>query len=187
MKILVKEALIRSFVEMCEQNTLKSITIKDFLTYAGISKQTFYNYFEDKADLMNSVYEMAANIAMKDFHNIDYELYSGIMYIFEICLKNRRFYTQLAKFDTQNNFLDFFIQHSEKTYLQLIAENYGSQSITETIKYTVRFNCYGAGNIFVDWLKSGMKESPEFMATIIWDSMPVNLRKFLRQNDALTD
>ena len=52
MKELVKDAIANSFVELAAEKPFKQITIKDILTKCGISKQTFYNYFESSAPMM---------------------------------------------------------------------------------------------------------------------------------------
>ena len=56
MAINIKELLANALLDLCESTSLKSITIKDLLNHTGVSRQTFYNHFKDKNDLIQYIY-----------------------------------------------------------------------------------------------------------------------------------
>ena len=56
MAINVKEILADGLLELLEQQRLESIKIKQLLDYTHISKQSFYNHFLDKNDLIVYIY-----------------------------------------------------------------------------------------------------------------------------------
>ena len=56
MAINIKEILVNGLLTMVETRSLENITIKQLLEYTGVSRQTFYNHFEDKNDLIQYIY-----------------------------------------------------------------------------------------------------------------------------------
>ena len=52
----VKERLSVALLELVEKQSLESITIKQLLSYTHISRQTFYNHFLDKNNLISYIY-----------------------------------------------------------------------------------------------------------------------------------
>ena len=176
---LIKRALAESFVEMCGVISLEKITVKEFIEYAGISKQTFYNYFRDKADLMNYALQIAIDDTFADYNQENFSLYGFTRSIFEKCLNRKQYYMQAVKFRTQNDFLSFFLEKAESFYEELTINRAGKEFLTKKMKYYIRFNNYGAGHIFVDWIESGMKESPDYMASLIVSAMPDELSSLI--------
>ena len=66
MSINVKEILANGLLELVEHHTLDSITVKKLLDYTGISRQSFYNHFLDKNDLIQYIYDKKI---IPDYHD----------------------------------------------------------------------------------------------------------------------
>lgn len=56
-KEVTKQAIVTALLWELEKTPLKKMTIQQIVKRAGISKQTFYNYFKDKEELIYYVYE----------------------------------------------------------------------------------------------------------------------------------
>ena len=52
MAIDIHNLLADALLELCEEKLLINITVKDLLSKTGVSRQTFYNRFHDKNDLI---------------------------------------------------------------------------------------------------------------------------------------
>ena len=57
MAIDIHNMLAEAMLELCTEKPLASITVKDLLKKTGVSRQTFYNRFKDKNDLIQWIYE----------------------------------------------------------------------------------------------------------------------------------
>lgn len=56
MAIDVKEIIADGLLQLCEETPLEIITIKQLLEVTSVSRQTFYNHFLDKNDLIQYIY-----------------------------------------------------------------------------------------------------------------------------------
>ena len=48
-----RERIIGTFTDMVEEMPLEQIRIQDLIVRSGVSKSTFYRYFQDKYDVMD--------------------------------------------------------------------------------------------------------------------------------------
>ena len=108
MKELTKKAIADTFVELCETNRVEKISVKQIIETAGIAKQTFYRYFNDKADLMNFVYERQINITNKKIFNFEKSLYENSIDLLQYIIRHKKYFSAIANYDTQNSFPEFF-------------------------------------------------------------------------------
>lgn len=53
----IKKMIVDNFLELCERKDLSKITVKDIQEKTGLSRQTFYNHFKDKDDLIQYSYD----------------------------------------------------------------------------------------------------------------------------------
>ena len=70
MAVNLKNIIANSLLSLNESQSLDSITIKQILEDTGISRQTFYNHFVDKNDLIQSIYDTKI---VPDFNEFQYE------------------------------------------------------------------------------------------------------------------
>ena len=159
-------------MEMCEEVPLKDIRVKDFIKYAGISKQTFYNYFRDKSEIMNYVFEIAAEKIVSNMSASVDGLYYGAEKMAQECLAHRKFYVQLAKYETQNSFLQCFIHNVEKVYRSTLRKNMEVEQLEDSLEKIIHLYSTGASVIFTEWIRGGMKEKPEEIAEVIVSCIP---------------
>lgn len=183
MRKLTKKALAMQFVELCETVPLKDISIKDFIEFAGISKQTFYNYFQDKADLMNYVYKIASQKIADDMFATFASLREGAVKMARCCVQNKKFYTQLARYETQNNFARYFTRHCEEVYKEKLIALHGKDIIDSKIKRVIHIYCVGVCTYFVEWILRDMKEPPECVADTIVACIPPCIKDLLEHRE----
>lgn len=70
MAININELFVNALLKMMERKKLSSVTIQDLLDETGASRQTFYNHFKDKNDLVCYIYN---NRIIPDYRNADDE------------------------------------------------------------------------------------------------------------------
>lgn len=93
MAIDIHNLLADALLELCEQKQLISITIKDLLEKTGVSRQTFYNRFRDKNDLIQWTYQ---HKVLGNFLNNspDYNYYENTLSFYKNIEAHRNFLRQ---------------------------------------------------------------------------------------------
>lgn len=178
MEKMIKHAIADSFMKLCDDKPIKAITVKDIIDYCEISKQTFYNHFRDKYDLMNYIYQSGVQNILIRSENSNDSLKNSILGVFEMCFENKKYYTAIANFSVQNSFPQYFFEHTKDYYRNRFIRNYGKEALMKSIEMAIDFNCAGTEKLFVDWVKRGMKESPKYMTREVCNCMPPELRKY---------
>ena len=179
MKELVKDAIANSFVELADEKPFKQITVKDIMQKCGISKQTFYNYFRDKYDLMNYVYLSGVEAVIAQVGGYHADMQKAGQGAAELCRGKGKYFITISKIDEQNNFSEYYYRHTYDYYVRRITNNFGKEALTKEVIQALEFNCAGTQKLFVDWIRNGMVESPEYISKMIFRSMPEILKPLL--------
>ena len=66
-----KKAILDSFVELISERPFDKITVKDIVTRCGVSRNTFYYYFEDVNALVDELFQVETQNILGS--NADYE------------------------------------------------------------------------------------------------------------------
>lgn len=178
MKEMIKQAIADCFLRLCEEIPVKKIKVKDIIAYCDISKQTFYNYYCDKYDLINYIYESSVEKILDNFRDNTNSLEFNIQGVYEMCLANRGYYNGIINIEGQNSFRHYFYEHTRNYYVELLSKKLGEKSLTKSVLLAIDFNCAGTQKLFMDWVINGMKESPKYMMKRTIDCMPHELWKF---------
>ncbi|NMA17695.1 MAG: TetR family transcriptional regulator [Clostridiaceae bacterium] len=178
MSKITKTAISDCFIKLCTQKPVRKITVGEIIAECGISRQTFYNNFKDKYELINYKYslDIEAACAMKK----ESGLLASAQLLYEKCLESEEYYRAIAEYDTQNGFPQCVYECSKKYYYDTIVKYYGKGSLTPSIKLEIEFSATGNQKIFLDWIKSGMNVEPQIMAKRILKCLPINLKALIR-------
>ena len=82
MAIDIKEILANGLLDLCHKKDLSQITVKDLLETTGVSRQTFYNHFLDKNDLIQYIYNHKI-INRFNGQNTNLDFYESLIESFE--------------------------------------------------------------------------------------------------------
>ena len=99
----VKTLLAESFKELALEKPVEKITIKEITDRAGVIRVTFYNHFQDKYELLEWICreEVLAPVRILLGNNMQRE---AVTFIFTAILKNKEFYSHVARTKGQNSF-----------------------------------------------------------------------------------
>lgn len=187
MNNIYKDAIAHSFVKLCEGKRVKDITVTEIIRDCGISRQTFYNHFSDKYDIMEYVFDQAASQATAAMFEGNGFLEAAIQEMLFVFQDNREYYSCIARMEGQNNFLDFFILYTINFYTAIVESLLGKEVVNRKIRYEIQFNAYGVGHMVLNYILSGMKEEPEEVAPLMVQCIPVDLQKLFVSVHALRE
>ncbi|MBU3214722.1 TetR/AcrR family transcriptional regulator C-terminal domain-containing protein [Clostridium estertheticum] len=165
--ILLAEALL----ELCDQKSVTSITIKDLLEETGVSRQTFYNRFRDKNDLIQWTYEhKVLNIFLNN--NPENTYYKNTLSYYKNIDAHRNFLKQACSSREQNCLMDFIVKFAIDYDLKWHQQHYGNKSLPKELIFASKYHSVASINAAIEWICSDNPEPAKVMAKRI-----TNLRK----------
>ena len=175
-----EEIFVETLLELAEKMPVDKISVKMLVEESGLSLQTFYNHYIDKADLILSVHKVEINRLLKKYD-------SGESTYHEILIENIRFY-----YDHK----DFFLNAIKHTSGQ---DSYLKMSIDEAYKmsyeYMLKKNCINFLNTEIDfylrmyttsgvcmyayWAEKMPETTVEEFARYLENAIPAKLRPYI--------
>lgn len=160
-----KHKLYISFIKLCKLKPFNKIKISDITNNAGVKRQTFYYYFNDKYCLLKHTYYITAlhlldkNVSIDNWQNIVQQMLMAIK-------KNSILYHKTVTYD-QNILFEEFSSILEKKFKELfhlfkINESYIKKKYDENF-YALFFS-YGCSGILLNWITNNYPTSPKELA-----------------------
>lgn len=169
-----KQLLTEAMVSLAEKEPIGKITVKDLCATANVSKQTFYNHFLDKYDLIAHIF-MQDIQPVPDEKGLDYteeELQKQLERIWE----KRRFYKEAFSEDTQNSLSRYIEKYSIELNEKLLREHLGTDTLSEELLFSLRYHSYGCVRFTEAWVLGEVSISPEDLAKAQFRYMPEELK-----------
>lgn len=161
----VKTLLAESFKELALEKPVEKITIKEITDRAGVIRVTFYNHFQDKYELLEWICreDILGPVRILLGNNMQKE---AVTFIFTAILKNKEFYSHVARTGGQNSF--------ESIVRGLVAETINDYFISNHIKNSKKYSWLTTATIaefyaqsitfiLMGWIERGMTIPPEDM------------------------
>lgn len=170
-------AIDQAIIVLLEKKTFENITIQDISSEAMINRGTFYTYYKDKYELIESYQEsmmndieqlLYKNITGSSFKDVEENrLKATILHLFQyleehrsrvLVIANSLGSAELAKYFSQHMF-DFYKVKSREFGVELDSEIFTDYLITYVTNAHI--------GILLKWLKEGCTESIEEMTMFI--------------------
>lgn len=183
MAINVKNILANALLELCEVNSLESMTIKQLLDKTGVSRQTFYNHFIDKNDLIQYVYDTKI---VPDFNdeNMNMNFYESLLITFQNMNKYHKFMKQACMMEGQNCLKDYIFEHCKEFDLKWHQELYGTEPMPEPLKFATIYHATASSSMTLSWILSDMPASCEEMAKMIVQMRGIGMDSLFKDSKA---
>lgn len=125
-----KEFIIEAIKKLLEKHTFENITVQNIIDEAGVSKPTFYRYFQSKYDLAASVFsESITKNMLMQYDGSNYEEFQNM--VFGIIRDNRKYLRRVMKSSGPESFYEFLIKYISESYMQHGKERFGITSFSE--------------------------------------------------------
>lgn len=183
----IKKMITDEFLAMCERRDLDKITIKDIQEKTGLSRQTFYNHFKDKDDLVQYCYD---TVLMPGWHadeekgldNLD-DKYIKDMFrwrrdYLESLKNHARFMKMACSQSGPNNLWMHMINSMRECDLEWHRMLFNKPLTHEMIEAT-DYHAVASTYMVIDWIMSDMPISPEELTNKIIKNKVVSLGEIL--------
>lgn len=165
-----KMAIEDAFISLLEEKPLRNITVKELCERAQINRGTFYRYYHDPVDLLESIEEriigeIVASIAVSP---ADLESHF-IALLNDIKVTHRKYRALFSENGDQGFLLRFVTLSYERAAAEL---DQGLRSADETSEeWRFSFLMQGCSGVISTWLANGMAEAPEEVAAFLMQSI----------------
>lgn len=169
-----------SFIHLNAEKELTQITVKELCERAGINRSTFYRNFTDIYSVMEWIEDEFVAKAVKLIHGAEVESTERtILSILSAIKEHQHRYLSLHDIPS-TRLLSRIIKQTFADNKELLKARAPHLSEAELQRY-YEYTSAGCTAIMIDWVKSGMTESPEEIARYIYklvsaDSAAINIR-----------
>ena len=175
-----KKAFATSLKKLLSQKPLDKIKITDITEDCEVNRQTFYYHFKDIYDLVEWACIEDASRALQGKKTYD-TWQEGLLQIFEAVLENKPFILNVYRSVSRERVENYLYALTYELIEGVVEEQSENLMVTEEQKkFIANFYKYSFVGVMLDWIKRGMKESPEEMAGLITVTMHGNVGNSLR-------
>ena len=170
--------IVNAFIELLEESSLEQISITDIIKKANLSRPTFYYYYSNKEDLVETTFskilDKVSSILQEDMTYQEGVVTEMLRYLKEnqkLCL------TLMTHIPNINEMIrEFIIETILNSDIENVTELM-EQSYHIPAKYSLEIYVSTIVTILTLWLKEGCVESPEELADIILEAVIIKVNK----------
>ncbi|MBQ8604119.1 MAG: TetR/AcrR family transcriptional regulator [Oscillospiraceae bacterium] len=154
------QKILFTTISLLKNNTYEDITIKDICTAAGISRQTFYNYFKSKDEIFKVFFRDLVEKGEVFSPDKPLEYYFSDRYLYDIISlydKYSDIFIALYKQDILWYLGKEFVSAHKNALFDKIPDPY----INKYRNYFYLYSYLTISYICLEWIKTGKKETKE--------------------------
>ena len=180
-----KSSLKQALVKLLAEKPASSITVREITSLADVSRGTFYLYYRDVFDMVAS----CQSELLAEFANIIGKIdvccedvnYTAVLSTLELVGENSEMFGVLMGPNGSNDFINAMGDILEKPLANNIGRLTGNENIVSLLR---GFFVRGFLGLVEAWLKDGMKESPENLASILTGLLDDTKKLILEKTDS---
>lgn len=161
MAINIKSIIADTVLNLCQEKSLNKVTIADIQEASGVSRQTFYNHFKDKFDLIQYIYEtrIISQWMYPSDKAMDY--YEATL----SCLRNdvtyHVFMAQACRMSGANCLIDHMYAYSRQFDREWYQFLYGPTPMPPELVFASDYHSAAKMQMRLQWILNGVAVPPE--------------------------
>lgn len=165
MKQHAKTAIINSFKELLNKQSIDKITVKEICKQSNVNRQTFYYYFSDIMDVFKFIVfeELSSEIAQ----NRTFETWEGgFLATMNYLRQNSRMILHVYHSSYWPEANNFFINFSNKLLYDVVMEcsqKMETKLFQKDQEFIVNFYRHVFNGLITDWVSDGMEVEPQII------------------------
>ena len=168
-----QKAIVDAFNSLISHKQFDEITVADIIAEADVSKATFYRYFHDKYDVMNSNYKDL----LDEFMNLDdCSSYRDLYFrLYQAGATKLRDIKGTFGSSGVNSFEAFIFTYSRQAVVRITCENRDGKGLTPQEELQLDVFCYGISHMYRKWIEGRYELSADEAADLLFEMMPKSL------------
>lgn len=163
--------------ELMRHRELDKISVKDIVEKSGLTRQTFYRHFQDKYALVNWYFEILVRDSFEEMKEKK-NLRDALVKKFRFIESERYFFRAAFSSKDFNSLLEYDYQYILHFYTDVIEKKTGC-SLDEEVRFLLEMYCRGSISMTSNWTSKEIQETPEEMAELLVEALPVKLQELL--------
>jgi probable dihydroxyacetone kinase regulator len=159
MSLTTKRALAESFKKLLSKRSFDKITVKDIVEDCGVNRQTFYYHFHDIYDLIEWIFQDAANSLNGDSINYD-DWASGLEALMKFLQENRMLILNAYNSISHEVVADYIKRGLRPYCLAIVkhqAAEIGQETAQEDVDFVTDVLTLAATGLVTEWIGRQMK------------------------------
>ena len=164
--------IVNAFIELLEESSLEQISITDIIKKANLSRPTFYYYYSNKEDLVETTFsKILDNVSSILQEDMTYQ--EGVVTEMLRYLKDNRklCLTLMTHIPNINGIIETILNSDIENVTELMEQSYHIPA-----KYSLEVYVSTIVTILTLWLKEDCIESPEELADIILEAVIIKVK-----------
>ena len=169
---MVKRVIMNAFIDLLSKSPMEKITVNDIVAKSGVSRQTFYNYFSDKYDLLQCIYKEDLDQSVEEGRE------TCLTYIdvwFELFKRRKKFYLHAFEMQGPNSLTTFLVNLHHKRATEIVRKS--GIILDEQQKIQLRIYNHGSVAMIYELLKKGTNISGADLDQIFQRAAPEVLER----------
>lgn len=156
---ITKMALADSLKRLMAKKAFSKITVSDIVDGCGLTRQSLYNHFKDKYDLMNWIYYTETARFMASYGTPKHWT-DGLKDLCYYMQQNKTFYINALNTTGQNSFPEYLNRYISDVSISVIESMIDTQYDRNKWEFFISFFTTAFVAFIVRWANNGMKEDP---------------------------
>ncbi|MBR6528566.1 MAG: TetR family transcriptional regulator [Firmicutes bacterium] len=169
-------SIILSFNMLLEENDFDKITVEMIIKKAGVGRSTFYRYFKDKYDVMNSNYKILISYLSNNNQCSNYK--ELLFLIFETAHKHVSTLKKSLNSNGFNSFSNYVYEHSYEQVLNITKQNRNGEGFTPIEELQIDVFARGICASFYNIAQQKYKVNSLEAADALFEMMPESLKYY---------
>ena len=170
-KKTILTAMCREFMNI----PYSEIRISSLIQKAGISRASFYLYFEDKEDLVNWYFEKLCLDSFKEMAD-QTTLKKALIKKFTFIQSQNTFFKEAFKEDDYNSLTNYDYRCIYDFYKKKIETK---TTIDSQLDFLLQMYCHGSIEMTKSWVEKNMYLDIETLVNMLIESMPERLKQYI--------
>lgn len=171
-----KKRFINAMDKLLKEYEIEHISMDMILQEADLSKSTFYRYFYNKYALITEYYHYHVdNYLSKQGTNFQETMIGLLVFIKE----NKKYFLKLTNLQKPDDFFHVFYESSYRNTIIKINHNHQTQ-LNKKEEDALSLFISGCAYICEQWIIKGMKEDPQYISQLLFDSIPLSLKDYFQ-------
>ena len=165
-----KRRIAQAFEEVLEAQSFEKITVIEIARKCGISRQTFYNHFLDKYDLVNWMYRQLV-VGTTGRIGIDMTWERAVRTKLEIMRSKDWFFARVYQVSDR----DSLLEHEPKlvfNYYESNLKRLTGKVLNEQERYALMLYCHGAVRMTAEWIKAASSTPVDVIVEADMSALP---------------
>lgn len=165
---------------ICTRKTLENITVSQIAAQAGVTRQVFYRYFDDKFELASWIHYMHL------YQSVKSALEENSCQLWRLTTRNWMY--QLA--DNKAFYMNAFQSVSQKEFQRIIRdffyrcykwqiEHHMKRELNDEENFVLRAYMFGCMETVYEWIAGGMVAPVERMVELLELAIPELIKKWI--------